>query len=85
MRNSYMKKLRPFGEGLLMLHDNDNLYYLTENSENATLFLPENKTKKIETRDNRLLIYTHDKQVYFYDEDLQSTTVLSLDNIGYEP
>ena len=85
MRNSYMKKLRPFSEGLLMLHDNDNLYYLTENSGNATLFLPENKTKKIETQDNRLLIYTHDKQVYFYDEDLQSTTVLSLDNIGYEP
>ena len=84
-QNSYIKKLRPFGEGLLMLHDNDNLYYLTENSENATLFLPENKTKKIETQDNRLLIYTHDKQVYFYDEDLQPTTVLSLDNIGYEP
>ena len=84
LNNSYITQLRPFADGLLMLHQNSNLYY-RDNEGNVSLLLADNLTKKIETHDSRLLIYTIDNEVLLYDENRQLTGRLQLEEAGYTP
>lgn len=84
LNNSYITQLRPFADGLLMLHQNNNLYY-RDNEGNTSLLLADNLTKKIETHDSRLLIYTIDNEVLLYDENRQLTGRLRLEEAGYTP
>lgn len=84
LNNSYITQLRPFADGLLMLHQNSNLYY-RDNEGNTSLLLADNLTKKTETHDSRLLIYTVDNEVLLYDENRQLTGRLRLEEAGYTP
>lgn len=84
LRNSYITQLRPFADGLLLLHQNSNLYY-RDNEGNTSLLLADNLTKKTEIHDSRLLIYTVDNEVLLYDENRQLTGRLRLEEAGYTP
>lgn len=84
LNNSYITQLHPFADGLLMLHQNSNLYY-RDNEGNTSLLLADNLTKKTETHDSRLLIYTVDNEVLLYDENRQLTGRLRLEEAGYTP
>ncbi|MCD7710743.1 MAG: hypothetical protein LUI04_05275, partial [Porphyromonadaceae bacterium] len=85
LRNSYISQLRPFSDGLLLLHENKNLYFKREEESSATLILGDNQTEKTEILGNRLLVYTSDKKLLSCDENLQFSTLFSFDNTPYSP
>ena len=85
LRNSYITQIRPFADGLFLLHQNGNLYHLGNSDETTTLFMPDNRTLKIETHDERLLLFTNDNEAYLYDNNLQLTSHIRLDDSGHAP
>ena len=85
LRNSYITQIRPFADGLFLLHQNGNLYHLGNSDETTTLFMPDSRTLKIETHDECLLLFTNDNEAYLYDNNLQLTSHIRFDDSGHAP
>lgn len=85
LRNSYIMQIRPFADGLFLLHQNGTLYHLGNGDETTTLFMPDNRTIKVETCNDQLLLFTNDNEVYLYDNNLQLTSHIRFDDSGYAP